>query len=286
MLPATKLTERFERLDSLLRSPTVFEIQRMIRDSESELSSVSSELAADIHNFLGVANGRIGRYQKALYHGRIAARLQPGNKTHKQSLGIFELGLGSNSAALEHLIEASEALPDDYVILANLAEAFAKAGDPETARDALAEAIRIAEANPRSTEFFGRFERNPAERLLFFACLAADCGFAADALILLHRCMKMEYGDRVPESPLTLVREHPQLLPWALWELAPSRTLGEIVNRVQRMSPEVARMQLVAFSQPVGEPFAKHAEVHAETLEWVRPLFDRAHEEVVSEADG
>lgn len=207
--PATKAERWLEALH-LERDVSQFEAERIVRDAASELRNVAPEPAADLLMVIWAANCRLGKFAAAAEASRKAARLKPNVPDYPASTGIALLSLHEVDEALEELTHALELLekqpdaapplahiPDLKAgLLANLAEAFFRSGDVESAEDALRAAIEAR----RSTDRSG---------LVILANQAAELGHHADAVELMARYVAEVRGKPLgpDEDALTVVEQ-------------------------------------------------------------------------------
>jgi tetratricopeptide (TPR) repeat protein len=145
--PQPKATGLLHQIHGVDNAPSPLLLQRAIRECEADLGRVSPEIAETCFAVLATATWKLGRLQKSLEYARRGARIG------RQHLNLFDNGiaaalleLGRPSEALDPLLRILDRETDAHTRLmtyGNLAEAFARLGDREAAREALQQAIEL-----------------------------------------------------------------------------------------------------------------------------------------------
>jgi len=265
MQPATNVERRRTELLAILRMPDDLAIRRMIRESEAELKRVSPQLAQELHEILALAHSRLGNYDRALHHTRIYGQHVGETYLYLHNMGAYLIAVDKNEEALEFLIRASEVEEGTphYFLYANLAEAFAKVGHIDAARESFEHALSLMNVNAAEDHFF-------------MACEACEAGFDLEGLELLRRAVILDKKIAVADSAVEFVRTQQDAIPPVVFRAPIARALMLAVQRVQSMTPEIARLQQVAAALPVPAIGAGDDADRAAVLAEMRPFIDRA----------
>lgn len=100
-------------------------------------------LSHNIHNNLGLAYDRIGKYEEAIKELNEALRLNPGYIEVHNNLGVTYDRMGRHEDAVNELKEALKLNPNYAEALCNLGNIYACSGNYEEAVEKLKEALRI-----------------------------------------------------------------------------------------------------------------------------------------------
>src|SRR6478609_6752518 len=167
--PATKL-ERFSSDLQFDHPLSEFELQRIVAECKAILrQSISPRIGAHAHSVLAQAYFRLGKARECADEAKIAARIEPRESDHLVLIAAACLELGDNEAALKAAVSALELTDEpDCILLGNLAEAFYRMGDTDTAEEAFERAARAG--NPSSASDMLCLANQAVELKLYGQC--------------------------------------------------------------------------------------------------------------------
>lgn len=118
--------------------------------SRTPAATMATDARVEEHRNLGVAFYKTGMLDEAAREFRRVTELRPGDLPARFLLGVANLRMGRNEAAVADLEQASHARSASAAVFHNLAYALERLGETTRAREALAEALhRGGDRDPR-----------------------------------------------------------------------------------------------------------------------------------------
>lgn len=100
-----------------------------------------------LHEYLGIAYGQTGDYQRALDHFQKAQSLKPDDASVYTNIGVVYSWMGDNQQAAEYFERSLQLAPDSEKTLFNYASTLFSLGKKSRALDALRALIKVNPAN-------------------------------------------------------------------------------------------------------------------------------------------